>query len=102
MKQIIGFCQFTDAFGDMGRKDQFTYKGLKALYESLKQYEEDCGVEMELDVIALCCEYTEYESLEEFQDAYDNEQICYQTLEDIEDQTTVIKIDNDSFIIQDF
>jgi len=100
MKQSITKCQFSDAFRDHDRQDQFTYDGLNALYDYLERYEEDTGCDVELDVIALCCEYTEYEDLEEFQKNYDAED--YETVEDIEKETCVILIGNGSFIIQDF
>ncbi len=60
MKQNIGFSQFCDAFRDMGRETQFTYQGKRALFDYLESYEQDTGEEVELDVIALCCEYSEY------------------------------------------
>jgi len=97
MKEQIGFCQFCDRFRDMDRKEQFSYKGKKALFEYLEQLEEDLDEEIELDVIALCCDFTEYEDLAEFQNEHGKE---YESIEDIEDSTIVIKIDNDSFIIQ--
>lgn len=62
MKQNITFSQFVDAFRAHGRADQFSYDGLKALYNYLEQYEEETGEDSELDVIALCCEWCEYES----------------------------------------
>jgi len=99
MKKSINESNFRDEFQNYNRQDNFSYKGLGALYEWLEQYEEDTGEEVELDVIALCCEYTEYENLEEFVGNYGE---GYETIEDIEYKTTVIMIDNDSFIIQDF
>ena len=62
MKQTINFSQFTDAFTSYGRDDQFSYDGLKALFDYLEQLEDDCGTDFELDVIALCCEFSEYDS----------------------------------------
>ena len=99
MKQSINEYQFRDAFHKMGRGEQFSYDGLTALYNYLEQYEDDIGEEIELDVIALCCEYAEYDSLEDFQADYSED---YQTIGDIESDTTVIMIDDDSFIIQQF
>jgi len=99
MKQTINESQFHDAFIRMNRKENFSYEGRKALFEYLEQYEQDCGEEVELDVIALCCEYTEYEDLKAFQADYGEE---YESIEDIEDETTVIRIDDESFLIQQF
>ena len=99
MKQVINFSNFVDAFRDMSRENQFTYEGKHALFDYLEEFEEDTGEEIELDVIGLCCEYAEYENIKEYQEAYSDE--C-ETLEDIEEHTTVIKVDDDAFIIQDF
>ena len=99
MKQTINESEFRDAFYKMGRGEQFSYAGLTVLYDYLEQYEHDTDTEIELDVIALCCEYAEYDSLAEFQKDYGED---YQTIEDIESDTTVIMIDDDSFIIQQF
>ena len=99
MINTINESDFTTAFHKMGRGNNFTYEGLIAIYDYLEQYEEDTGTQIELDVIALCCEYVEYEDLEEFQGDYSGE---YESIEDIEQATTVIMIDDDSFIIQAF
>jgi hypothetical protein len=95
MKQTINFSQFCDAFHNMGRGDQFSYEGKKALFEYLEQLSDDCGIEIELDVIALCCEYSEYSDLEEIQEDYTN----IESLEDLYDHTQVIEFNNDSLII---
>jgi hypothetical protein len=59
MKQSVYFDDFRAAFNRMGREDQFSYEALKALFDYLIEYEESTGEEIELDVIALCCEYAE-------------------------------------------
>jgi hypothetical protein len=50
---------FHDAFRNMDRLDNFSYEGREALFEYLESYEDDAGATIELDVIALCCDYTE-------------------------------------------
>ncbi len=100
MKQSINESQFIQAFDNMNRSNNFSYEGRQALFEYLEDYEASTGEEIELDIIALCCEYTEYESLEEFQKDYNKED--YESIEDIEDSTQVIHIDDESFIIQQF
>jgi hypothetical protein len=100
MKQTINFYDFSDAFRKAGRADQFTYEGQRALFEYLEQYEEDCDTEIEFDVIALCCEYVEYESLEEFHGEYDKEN--YPDLNTLSEHTEIIQINSDSFIIACF
>ena len=73
MKRTINKWEFRDAFRDMGRKDQFSYNGLAALFEHLEGYEEDTGEEIELDVIALCCDYSEYATALEAAREYGND-----------------------------
>ena len=58
MKQTANFSAFVDAFRAHGRYDQFGYDALQVLFEYLEQYEEDACTELELDVIALCCDYS--------------------------------------------
>ncbi len=43
----------------MDRKENFSYEALNLLYDWFEEYEESCDTEVELDVIAICCEYTE-------------------------------------------
>lgn len=59
MKTTVSRYDFERAFADAERKDQFSYEGLKALFDYLEDYEEQTGEEIELDVIALCCDYYE-------------------------------------------
>ena len=98
MEKNIYLDDFVNEFKRYGREENFTYAGLKALFDFIEELEifED---EWTLDVIALCCEFTEYENLEEFQADYGKE---YETIEDIENVTTVIMVDDVSFIIQSF
>ena len=100
MKKTINYYDFRNEFRVYGREEQFTHQGLKALFNYLEEYEEDCGTDIELDVIALCCEYVEYDSLEDFHGEYDSEE--YPNLETLRDHTQVIEIDEDSFIIAAF
>jgi len=98
MKENISFNTFLDRFQQI-RPDNFSYEGLQALYDYLIEYEDSTGSELELDIIAFCCDFSEYESLKEFQADYGKE---YESIRDIEEQTTVIMIDDESFIIQVF
>ena len=98
MKQTINEFDFVQAFKEL-RPNNFSRAGLFALYDYLEQLEDDIGEEIELDVIALCCEYAEYDSLAEFREDYGED---YNTMQDIEYHTTVIMIDDESFIIQQF
>lgn len=59
MKTTVSRYDFERAFVDAGRKDQFSYEALGLLFDYLEEYENSTGEEIELDVIALCCEYYE-------------------------------------------
>lgn len=48
----------------------WTRSGAFALVEYLEQMEDDCGTEIEFDPVALRCEYTEYESFQDFAKQY--------------------------------
>ncbi len=59
MKTTVSRYDFERAFTDCNRQDQFTNEGLGLLFEYLESYEEETGQEIELDVVALCCDYAE-------------------------------------------
>ena len=100
MFQTVDEYSFTEGFKRAGRGDQFSYNGLKALYEYLEECEEDTEIPIEFDVIAFCCEFSEVESIEQFN--YFSGEEC-KTLEDIREFTTVIEIENEEgFIIADY
>lgn len=100
MKQTINFYDFRDAFHKAGRGNQFTYSGLRAIFDYIEDYENDCDIQIELDVIALCCEYTEYDNIAEFWLEYDQED--YPDIDAIEYNTQVIMIDEEAFIMANF
>lgn len=62
MKTIVTQYTFVDSFRACGRESQFTSHALRALFEHLERVEEDTDTELELDPIALCCEWAEYPS----------------------------------------
>ncbi|CAB4241293.1 hypothetical protein UFOVP67_38 [uncultured Caudovirales phage] len=104
MKQTVKFSDFCDAFKNMGRGDQFTYEGKRALFDYLEEVDED----YELDVIALCCDYTEadYEQIIsehdiDIGDAEENdvEQLCREFLEE---NTVIIGEVTGGFIYANF
>lgn len=110
MKQSVNFSEFVDAFRAHGRQDQFSYEGKRALFDYLEQLEEDTGTEIELDVIALCCEYTEA-SLAEVADNYDqdpkgedetDDEFKSRITEYLSDNTSFISVSDDVVIYQGF
>ena len=95
----VSFYDFVKEFEEFGREGQFSYEGKEALYNYLNELAEDLGEPIELDIIGICCEFTEYESLEEFNHDY---QLDLDDIDDISDYTIVIRIDEERFIIEVF
>ena len=97
MKQTVTESMFIGSFTG-GYSNNFSYEGKKALFAYLEECECD-GNEIELDPIAFCCEYSEYESLQELNNECFGE---FETLDDLQDQATVIPIEDDRFIIRNY
>ena len=76
----------------------FSIEGRDLIYDWLDDYQlDDYG----LDVIGICCTFSEYKNLEEFQNDYGKE---YNSMEIIEEATTVLRnsSDSNSFVIIQF
>lgn len=70
MYQSVNETAFIEAFSAFDRVNNFEIDGLRALYEYLTELEQDIGEQYELDVIALCCDFQRWESMEEYCDQY--------------------------------
>jgi hypothetical protein len=71
MKTTVNIYQFRNEFQSI-RPNNFSYEGLGILFDYLEELENDTGEELELDVIALCCDYNE-ETLNDIINNYDIE-----------------------------
>jgi hypothetical protein len=58
MKTTVYFSEFCDQFRTI-RPDNFSYQGLRIIFDYLEDYEQSAGDELEMDVIAICCDYSE-------------------------------------------
>ena len=65
LKTNVNENEFRDMFNAI-RPSNFSYSGLGALFEYLEELSEDIGEDIEVDVIGICCGFTEYKSLEDF------------------------------------
>ena len=97
MKTNVSEYDFRDAFLSSSRKDNFSYEGLTALYDYFIELEESCDTEIDFDMVAICCEYSEYKNLKEIQENYTE----IESIEDLWNYTQVIEFDS-GIIIQDF
>lgn len=59
MKQTISKQHFVNEFADCNRSENFSREAREMLFDYFEEYEESTGEEVELDVIAICCEYEE-------------------------------------------
>ena len=89
MYQSINEYDFRRAFEDMGRRDQFSYEALNLIFDYFENIEGETGEQIKLDVIAICCDYSE--------DTYDNIASNY-SIEDLED----LSIEDRKQAIEDF
>ena len=98
MYPLINEHDFINAFKSWDTyKDSFSYDGLKALYEHLEEFD---GTELgiELDVVAIHSEYTEYESVDECLEEYDYIKDC----DELYENTTLLHLPKGRIIIRDF
>lgn len=68
MKTTVYFSEFRDYFHEI-RPDNFSYQGLRILFDYFEEFEESTGEEVEFDVIAICCDFSE-DSYENIADLY--------------------------------
>jgi len=104
MYQTITQWDFVRAFTEMNRESNFSEEGRVALFDFLEEVNSDS----ELDVIAICCDFTEYSNLNELKQEYshllegedleDDDEV----LEFFRDETVVIELSNGGIIIQQF
>ena len=98
MKQTVYLEDFRKAFKDT-RPNQFSYDALTALYNYFEQLEDDIGEELDLDIIAVCCDYCEYKDFQELKSNYLN----IKTLDELKDRTEIIPIEGtEGFIVKNF
>ena len=58
MYQSVNLNGFISAFNEF-RGGNFTPEALELIYEFLVSYEDETNMEVELDVIAICCDFNE-------------------------------------------
>ena len=107
MKQTVTEYQFVEAFRHAGRESQFSVNARRALFDYLESFEHDSGTELELDPIAVCCDFAEYDSALDAARAYgyqftpgDPDSV---PLEWLQERTTVLTVPHQyNVVIQNF
>ena len=86
---------FIDAFKQSAeRADQFSYEALEQLF----QYYDDLGDDgnIKFHMIGICCEWSEYDSRKEMEEAYD------MPLKALNDNTTVLRVPGFRYLVLEF
>lgn len=114
MKKTINVNDLCNEFKDYGR-DYYSYEG----YEALLDYYDEIDPDMELDVIAICGDCTEYGKgaacsisdmiadygcliNDDIEDDIPREDYIEELVEALEERTTVLKLDNGNYIVFTF
>ena len=107
MIKTITEWDFINSFDKIDRSENFSVAGRKALFNWFTELEEDSGMayQMELDPIAVCCEYSEYADVNELKGDYqvpeeyeDDDEV----LEYFRNETIVLELANGGLIIQSY
>ena len=72
-------------------KNKFSYEGLANLFDYLEELEDSTGEQIEFDPIAIACEFTEWENLDEYNEQMDTD---YESLGQLIEDRTVIQGDH--------
>tara|TARA_R110002051_G_scaffold204723_1_gene270821 strand:+ start:15378 stop:15674 length:297 start_codon:yes stop_codon:yes gene_type:complete len=89
---------FVDAFKRMGREDidhNFSYYGLCKLFDYYEELESGTDNKIQLDVIAICCDWSEFDSEKEALENYGVDDIS-------ELESTMYELDNEHLLVMDY
>lgn len=92
MKQTITKSMFRDAFRAAGRNKNFTYEGLGEPYGYFESVDEN----YDLDVIAICCDFTE----STVTDALEEHGLT--NIDELSDKTLVLHLEENKIVYQVF
>ena len=102
---------FVSTFRESYRGDDFSYEALEVLFDYYDEIDQDCGTQTELDVVAICCEWGEYDKanliecfdylLDREEDQSDEDYVGA-LLDELNDNTTVLEVNDDSYLVAEF
>ena len=105
MKQTVNLSGFRDAFQKMDRTNQFSYECLEWLFDHCEELERDLGEDYELDVIALCCDFTQstYEDINnDYELELNDDNLHKGVIDYLEENTSIVNYDNATVLFQQF
>jgi hypothetical protein len=95
--QTVDKYMFVRQFEAYNRLEGYGVTALEHLFEYLDEFSDEIGEPIELDVIALCCDWHHYDTEEEALEEHD-----VSSLDELEDSTTIIRCDNGNVWVQAF
>lgn len=103
----VNLSAFRDAFRTAGRKDQFSYDGLRVIFDYMEELGDSLGEPIELDVVAICCDYAEMtpeEVIEAYSIPYDaSEDDIWDTVRDyLNDRSIIVGETDDTIVFAQF
>lgn len=111
MKQTLDKNMFVDMFFAV-RPRQFSHSALCALWDYYEEIDRESEAEIEFDPIAICCDWTEYESAIEaaeeysFPDKPEEDDLEgdpeAKALDYLSDETTVLRTDSGSVLVLNY
>lgn len=79
--------------------NNFSLEGAKAVQASMEEYSEETGENIEFDPVAWCVEFSEYESLKDFNDQQGTK---FTSWEEVQGETQVVPLDNGGAVVVDY
>ena len=99
MKKTISHYDWMREWDESYRAGQFSRKALSALWDYYEDWENDAGEELELDIVAVCCEFSEYESIEDYNKQNND---TAEDWNDIDIFTIVLPLDNGGAVVSNW
>jgi hypothetical protein len=107
MIQTLRLSDFTNAFRNSDRKDQFSYHALELIFDYIEEYEQLNNEKVEFDMIGICCEWAEstpsyimdYYNTDINTDGMSEEEIAAAVFEWLNDETQVAGVTDSGSIV---
>ena len=92
----LNLSDFCDAFTDAGRKSQFSHEALELLFDYFEEMD-SCTI---LDVVAICCKYSEWSAGEvtKYYGLDEGQEVSYY----LADHTTLVGKTDEGFVFASF
>lgn len=99
MYKTINEDEFIREFRGSEYSDAFSNEGLRGMFRFYKKLENIYGIRLTLDVSNIACSFTEFDSLDDINIEMGK---GYSSIEDLENDTTVVYHSDNSIVIQNF